>query len=111
MQAKYPKLEQDPSTKVQLSTKLQLIMAICICAEQTFSEGSAKSQGFVPAFENAMEHYVGSEVEKHVLQEYHESSVSSSDFKRHQLEMVNILHHIILNHPLRISPSAEAAEH
>ncbi|KAK7001898.1 hypothetical protein R3P38DRAFT_3216286 [Favolaschia claudopus] len=82
-------------------------MAICICAEQTFSEGSAKSQGFVPAFEDAMEHYVGSELEKHALHEYHKSLPASSD----RYEGRGILKDIILNHPLRGYPVLTCVSH
>ncbi|KAK7026320.1 GTP-binding protein [Favolaschia claudopus] len=91
MRDKYPNFEQDPA-----SPNVQMIMAICICAEQGFSEGSARSQGFVPAFENAMEHYAGSELEKKVMQEYHKSS--GAFLLKVATERLLI-------------PSAEAAEH
>ncbi|KAK7026314.1 GTP-binding protein [Favolaschia claudopus] len=73
------------------------ILAICICAEQTFSEGSAYSRGFASAFENAMEHYAGSELEAHAIQQYNESSAPSSDWRRRRQTLFDI----IQSHPLR----------
>jgi len=38
----------------------EMVAAICICAEQTFTEASARKQTFVAAFSNAVGVYAGS---------------------------------------------------
>ncbi|KAJ6585477.1 hypothetical protein B0H19DRAFT_1059699 [Mycena capillaripes] len=48
---------------------VSLSVAICICAEQTFTEASAQRQAFGPACSAALDAYLGSPLEESVNRE------------------------------------------
>ncbi|KAJ7265694.1 hypothetical protein C8J57DRAFT_1511453 [Mycena rebaudengoi] len=88
--------------------RLKLISALCICAEQTFSEASIKTREEVPnAFATALRAYVGSPTQAAVNKEIQELP----RWMVHLTPMRGILKRslpgrvvrIILSHPLRLN--------
>jgi len=74
---------------------------MCVCAEQTFTEASARKQGFARAFSIALDAYVKSTVRDEVnnaIKVLCEGRDRSDGFLLEQLE------DIIKNHRLRINP-------
>ncbi|KDR79415.1 hypothetical protein GALMADRAFT_154320 [Galerina marginata CBS 339.88] len=88
---KFPGLEKSLKT---LSGRAELIAALSICAEQTFTQASAKKQGFSTAFSTALGAYVKSTIMEDVIKAIRNLA---------QEEYMGQLVHIITKHPLRIN--------
>jgi hypothetical protein len=91
-----------PSPKLTIPL-LSLCLAICICAEQTFSEASATVAGFSPAFSAALDAYLASSLREDVNREI--AALSDQDYKEEDnfgtRKFVTKLVRIIESHPLR----------
>ncbi|KAJ7900407.1 hypothetical protein B0H13DRAFT_2336614 [Mycena leptocephala] len=89
------------------SGRAAVIAALCICAEQTFSQGFAKTQAFVAAFSQAFHAYLSfpikSQVESAIatLPLQHYEQVKSPD-----ADLALMLVDIIITHQLRIPVEA-----
>jgi hypothetical protein len=57
------------SFSIFMITLLSLCLAICICAEQAFSEVSAKKAAFSPAFSAALDIYLTSSLQDDINRE------------------------------------------
>ncbi|KAJ7909837.1 hypothetical protein B0H13DRAFT_1877338 [Mycena leptocephala] len=77
-------------------TLLSLCLAICICAEQTFSKVSAKKAAFSPVFSAALDTYLASSLQDDINREI--STLSDLDYETK--EFVDQLVNIIKSHPL-----------
>jgi hypothetical protein len=77
---------------------LSLCLAICICAEQTFTEASAMKEAFSPAFSAALDVYLASSLREDVNREI--AALSDQDYKDED-KIVTKLVQIIESHPLR----------
>jgi len=90
---KYPRVEE---SLIQDSGWSELLAAICICAEQTFSEASATEDAFGPAFSAALDAYLASSLREDVNREI--AALFGQDYQ----EEKKLLAKIIESHPLRI---------
>jgi len=93
----FPSLDESIQT---VSGQAELLASICICAEQTFTEASAKEQGFAQAFPIALEAYVKSTARdeaNNAIKVLFEGMARLDRFPLEQLE------DIIKNHHLRIN--------
>ncbi|KDR79393.1 hypothetical protein GALMADRAFT_137235 [Galerina marginata CBS 339.88] len=89
---KFPGLEESLQT---LSGRAELIAALSICAEHTFTQASAKEQGFSTAFSTALSAYIKSTIMEDVIK-------AIKDLAQEE-EYMEQLVHIIRKHPLRIN--------
>jgi len=82
------------------SGKAVLLTSICVCAEQTFTEASARKQGFARAFSIALRAYVMSTVRDEV-----NNAIRALFEGRDRLDRILLaqLDDIIKNHRLRIN--------
>ncbi|KAJ7241767.1 hypothetical protein C8J57DRAFT_1526562 [Mycena rebaudengoi] len=94
--AQFPKTE---------SGRAMIIAAICICAEQTFTEASALRLQFSPAFQAALNAYVGSKIQADVngkIAEFLEQDFAETIGERYRKKkkITPKLVEIIMDHPL-----------
>ena len=78
---------------------LYLFIALCICAEQTFTEASEQRGEFAKAFSTALTAYTQSSVRQNVTQAIGQLVAKKESDKRIQMEQ---LYQIIINHRLRM---------
>ncbi|KDR79401.1 hypothetical protein GALMADRAFT_1238572 [Galerina marginata CBS 339.88] len=90
---KFPGLEESLQT---LSGRAELIAALSICAEQTFTQASAKEQGFSTAFSTALSAYGKSTVMEDVDKAIRDLDLAQEEYREK-------LVHIITKHPLCIN--------
>ncbi|KAF7343569.1 GTP-binding protein [Mycena sanguinolenta] len=64
--------------------RAQIVALLCICAEHTFTKGSAFAESFGPAFITALDAYVGSPTEAEVIKEIDEMGPEAYDYARRQ---------------------------
>ncbi|KAF7335086.1 hypothetical protein MVEN_02259200 [Mycena venus] len=91
-----------------VAARAELISAICICTEQTFTEASTTPEKFCTAFSTALHVYVGSTLESTVNKKIR--ALPWEDYKdRWNLadsELHECMIEIIMSHPLRLNASA-----
>ncbi|KAJ7737923.1 hypothetical protein B0H14DRAFT_2992712 [Mycena olivaceomarginata] len=92
----YPRLAE---SSLPISECSKLVAAICICAEQTFTEASAKEEGFPLAFSAALDLYLTSSLQEAVNRE-----IATLSPQVDRMTKVIKLVEIIQSHPLRIHP-------
>ncbi|KAF7343559.1 hypothetical protein MSAN_01976400 [Mycena sanguinolenta] len=93
---KLPTVEELLETPLGLA---RIVALLCICAEHTFTEGSAFAEGFGPAFVTALDAYVGSAMEAEVIKE-----IGEMDSEAHFRTSHTKLYHIVKAHLLRTRP-------
>ncbi|KAJ6526128.1 hypothetical protein DFH09DRAFT_1328664 [Mycena vulgaris] len=87
-----------------LSALAAVIAALCICAEQTFSQEFAQSETFAAAFSRAFHAYLLSTIKSQV-----ESAIATltlQDYEEGNREAISMLVDIIKTHQLRIPVEA-----
>jgi len=89
------------SKELQESARIELICAICICAEQTFSQADASGEYFTRAFEVAMEAYMNGELSGKIANKI-QAKVNSQDVDTPCGGAVIALADILKAHRLRL---------
>ncbi|KAJ7710259.1 hypothetical protein B0H14DRAFT_704231 [Mycena olivaceomarginata] len=97
LKTKYPRFSE--SIK-EPSGRAEMVAAICICAEQTFTESAATHKALGPACYIALNAYTGSDLERDVKDEI--TRIPPQDYRDIKDEIVPKLVQIIKTHRLRI---------
>ncbi|KAJ7139166.1 hypothetical protein C8R44DRAFT_764001 [Mycena epipterygia] len=96
LETKYSQMEE---SLLGDSGRSELVAAICICAEQTFTEASANEVGFSLAFAAALDAYLGSTLQEDVNREI--SGLTDQEYADKTLYVPKLVE-IIKLHPLHI---------
>jgi len=89
------------SEELPRPARFEQICAICICAEQTFSQAKVNGEDFSPAFAIAMEAYMNGELRGEVIKEIQVNAKLEDEFELSGAAVTSLVE-ILKAHRLRL---------